>query len=125
MRIVIWRDSVAMGDDIDAPHERIVDVPDDASIGTIVADLANGAYLASIAGGRATWIVDGTRPLAVVAQQWDVPRWLVAPDAPAAPLRRPDGSPDFHVRYWLQVDPERVFAALERGTPLPDRYDRR
>jgi hypothetical protein len=122
--IVIWRDSVAMGDDVDAPHEWIAPVPGDAAIGAVVEAMQRARYLASIAGGRATWIVEGARPLAVVAQEWAAPRWLVTPELPVAELRRPGGRPDLEVRYWCQVDPDWVYECLRTGAPLPDRYGR-
>lgn len=124
MSVVIWRDSVAMGDDADAPHEWAAPVAADASIGAVVAAMLRASYLASIAGGHATWIVEGVEPLAVVAQQWSVPRWLVPPELPAATLARPDQRPGLQIRYWCQVDPNRVFACLRTGAPLPDRYGR-
>lgn len=124
MPIVIWRDSVAMGDDIEAPHEWAAPVAEEASIAAVVRAMIRASYLASIAGGRATWIVEGAQPLAVVAQQWREPRWLVPPEVAAASVRRPDGHPDLHVRYWCQADPDRVYEALRTGAPLPDRYGR-
>ena len=121
---MIWRDSVAMGDDSDAPHEWVLPVAADAAIGAVVGAMLGAPYLASVAGGRATWIVEGAVPVAVVAQQWAAPRWLVAPELPVAGLRRPGGEPDLQVRYWCQVDPEGVYACLRTGAPLPDRYGR-
>lgn len=122
MTVVIWRDSVAMGDDVDAPHEWVMPAAADASVGAVVGAMLRAPYLASIAGGRATWIVEGAEPVAVVAQQWAAPRWLVAPEQPVRALRRPDGRPDLRVRYWCQADPERAYECLRTGAPLPDRY---
>jgi hypothetical protein len=124
MSVVIWRDSVAAGDDADAPHEWAVPVPSDAPVTAVVDEILRARYLASIAGGRATWIVEGERPVAVLAQQWDAPRWLVTPDMSVDAVRRRTGRPDLQVRYWCQVDPERVYACLLAGEPLPDRYGR-
>lgn len=31
-------------------------------------------------------------------------------------------APAVHFRYWRQVDPDAVFAALRDGRPLPSRY---
>jgi hypothetical protein len=124
MAVVIWRDSVAMGDDIEAPHEWVVPVAEDAPIGAVVEEMLRVSYLASIAGGRATWIVEGAQPLAVVAQQWTAPRWLADPELPVSILRRPDGRPDLQIRYWCQADPDRVFDTLRTGAPLPDRHGR-
>jgi hypothetical protein len=36
MPVVIWRDSVAIGDDVDAPDEWAMPVAGDASIGAVV-----------------------------------------------------------------------------------------
>ena len=124
MTVVIWRDSVAMGDDVDAPHEWAMPAMGNTTIGEIVDAMVRERYLASIIGGRATWIVEGNRPLAVVAQQWTEPRWLVTPELPLAVLRRPSGRPDLEIRYWCQADPDRVFECLRVGAPLPDRYSR-
>ena len=124
MSVVIWRDSVAMGDDADAPHEWLLPAAEGVTIGAVVDTMLRSAYLAQVAGGRATWIVEGVRPLAVVAQQWAAPRWLVSSEVAVAELGRPGGRPDFHVRYWGQVDPERVYGCLQTGAPLPDRYGR-
>lgn len=119
MAVVIWRDSVAMGDDVDAPHERTVRARDDATIGAVLDALLRTSYLARVAGGQATWIVEGERPVAVVAQQWAMPRWLVSPERTVPEVRRAAGPPDFTVRYWRQVDPERVYACLQAGAPPP------
>ena len=124
MPIVVWRDSVAMGDDADAPHELALPLPSDSSLAVVVDALLRARYLASIAGGRATWIVEGERALAVLAQQWDAPRWLVAPETAVSTVTRPAGRPHLELRYWCQADPERVYACLRAGEPLPDRYSR-
>ena len=41
-----------------------------------------------------------------------------------AAVRRPSGPPDLQLRYWAQADPERVYACLRDGEPLPDRSGR-
>ena len=122
--LTIWRDSVAAGDDADAPHEWRLAADADATVDQVVRTIQSARYLASVAGGEATWIVEGTRPLAVVAQQWTAPRFLVDPATPIHAVVRAAGSPHLEVRYWNQVAPERVVEALQEGTPLPDRYGR-
>jgi hypothetical protein len=93
----------------------------DASIAEIAQRVRDGRYLASIIGGHATWILQGERPLAVLAQQWDAPRYLTSPDARIWDAVQPGGHPHLRARYWCQVDPERVYACLQAGEPLPDR----
>jgi hypothetical protein len=124
MSVVIWRDSVAMGDDIDAPHEWVVRLSAGAPVANLVSEIRRTNYLARVAGGLATWIVEGKQPVAVLAQQWSEPRWLVDSEVSIAALSRETGRANFKVRYWCQVDPERVCACLRAGEPLPDRYGR-
>jgi hypothetical protein len=122
MSLIIWRDSVAMGDDIDAPHEWTVRLAGNATVADLVTKILRKGYLARIAGGLATWIVEGRQPVAVLAQQWSEPRWLVDSHTPASTLRRETGRANFEIRYWCQVEPEQVYACLRGGAPLPKRY---
>jgi hypothetical protein len=119
--LTIWRDSVAAGDDADAPHEWRLAVDTDATVGSVVRTIQSARYLASIIGGKATWVVEGARPLAVVAQQWTEPRFLLDPATSIHEVVRAGGSPHLEVRYWIQVDPDRVFEELHAGRPLPER----
>jgi hypothetical protein len=122
--LVIWRDSVCAGDDFDGRHELTLSLPLDASLRQLTEQLLNRRYLASLFGGRATWIFEAGCPLAVFAQQWIQPRFLVSPDEPLSSFIKPNSQPHFNFRYWCQVDPDRVFDCLQRGEPLPDRYGR-
>ncbi len=120
--LTVWRDSVCMGDDVDAPHELKLPVNQLESIRSVVERLLGMGYLAQIAGGKATWIFQAnSRPLAVVAQQWPHPRFVVSPYEPAAAFRR-EAAPDFDFLYWCQADPETVWECLRAGKPLPDKY---
>lgn len=113
MIIEVDRGSVAAGDDV-LPHARRFDVPPETSLGDVVAGLLERRFLALIAGGRATWILVADRPLAVVAQQWDAPRFLVDASRPIGSFG--DGSTvSLMFRYWKQHDPVRVFAELAAG----------
>jgi hypothetical protein len=122
--IVLWRDSVAAGDDADAPHEWRMPISGETTIADVATRIASAGWLASITTGEATWIVEGARPLAVLAQQWPEPRHLVAPSTRVHDLVDRAGKPHLQARYWLQVNPDRVFEALRDGRPLPDRYGR-
>jgi hypothetical protein len=113
-----------MGDDVDAPHEWAVPLPADATVANLVTKILRKGYLARIAGGLATWIVEGRQPVAVLAQQWREPRWLVDSNMPVTALCQETGRAKFEIRYWCQVDPERVYSCLREGEPLPDRYGR-
>ena len=126
-QLIIWRDSVCAGDDCDAPHELVLPIRD-KSLRSVTNCLLGAQYLASIAGGRATWILqaDGEegRPLAVLAQQWSEPRFLVEADSDVSTYIQRDANPHLYLRYWCQADSERVFECLQRGEPLPDQYGR-
>ena len=124
LQITIWRDSVCAGDDADAPHEVRLVLPREVSVGSLADRIIERRYLASVAGDRATWILNGRRPLAVFAQQWLQPRFLISPESLLAPLIDLTTSPHLQFRYWCQVDPDRVFDCLLHGKPLPDKYGR-
>ncbi|MFB9195640.1 hypothetical protein ACFFWA_21915 [Actinomadura verrucosospora] len=108
------RGSVAAGDDV-RPHARSIDVPPGTPLGDVVAGLLEGHFLAVIAGGRATWILVAGRPLAVVAQQWDEPRYLVDASQPISAFGDDGGRVSLMFRYWQQHDPDHVFAELAAG----------
>ena len=122
--IIIWRDSVAAGDDVDAPHEIKIMVENDESIETTLEKILATHYLASIQGGKATWIVVGKNPLAVIAQQWSKPHFLVTSSAHTEDLIEVTKKYQLEFRYWCQVEPNEVVASIEQGKPLPDRYGR-
>lgn len=112
MFIDIDRTSVAMGDDA-WPHAERIQAPGAHTLAQVVADILARPYLASISGGKATWILDlDGEPVAVVAQQWDEPRYLVD----ASQTIRSFGAPvSLMFRYWRQNDPDEVFAELAAG----------
>jgi hypothetical protein len=112
-----------MADDVDAPHDDSIEVAD-STVSMIAHSIVSNQYLAKIAGGKATWIlrtkVNG-EPLAVIAQQWASPRLLDAAPKNAVPNRQ-TGKLQVYVEYYCQADPNLVYAALQGGQPLPDRY---
>jgi hypothetical protein len=120
--ISLWRDSVAAGDDVDAPHETTIKVEAAATIGDLCILMSTLNYLPTIAGGRATWILNGKSPIAVFAQQWVLPKLVVAGDRPIGDFIHKAGSPQLNLHYWCQVDPELVHRNLSLGLPLPDRH---
>lgn len=120
--IIVWRDSVAAGDDIFAPHAIKIKVDNNESIETTLGKILASHYLPSIQGDKATWIVVGKNSLAVVAQQWSKPHFLVEAVTPTCNLIEFTNEHHLDFRYWCQVEPNEVVACLEQGKPLPDRY---
>ncbi|MEU8796549.1 hypothetical protein [Spirillospora sp. NPDC048819] len=108
------RGSVAMGDDA-LPHAETIDLPPETSLADVVSYLLDRHFLASIASGRATWILVADRPLAVVAQQWDEPRFLVDASRPISSFGADGNGVSLMFRYWKQRDPDHVFEELAAG----------
>ena len=113
MRLYITRDSVAAGDDVDAPHLRTGAFAG-SDISQIVSACLAISPLPSIAGGDATWAISSGLPLAVIAQQWPKPKML---SQFPPKLDRLDFDGDLlrlHFTYFAQQSPDDVFAILRR-----------
>jgi hypothetical protein len=64
--VEVERDSVCMGDDIDAPHSYIFKVPAHATLNEIFEHLARISYLATVAGRDHSWeAISGNKSLAL------------------------------------------------------------
>lgn len=119
--IIVWRDSVAAGDDIYPRHEKRIKTKSGETVESVLEKILAMHYLPSIIGGKATWIVVGKSPLAVVAQQWSKPHYLVEPSAHIEKLIEIKDGHHLEFMYWCQVEPNKVVASIEQGKPLPDR----
>jgi len=112
LRLHLTRDSVAAGDDADAPHMRVERLAEDlatpAEVQALLGELAR-RYLPRVA-GPATWIAWSRLPLLVLSGAWPAPRtiWLTEPDLPLLDWRA-DGL-HAHFVYLALTDPQ---AALE------------
>ncbi|HEX2948437.1 MAG TPA: hypothetical protein VHV83_02525 [Armatimonadota bacterium] len=122
-KLIIWRRSVCAGDDVDAPHELVLKTHV-MTLRDLATHLLKIRYPASIAGGKATWILEAVgkknRPLAVLAQQWSEPRYLVDPDTDITAFINPGNRYDLYLNYWCQIDPDIAFDHLQHGKPLPN-----
>lgn len=114
MMAYFTRDSVAAGDDADAPHARDIYVPDDVTVIDLVQLVWREGRLPSISGGQATWALTSIVPLAVGAQQWPEPRVLRSFAPGWAELDVKGGTVRLHFSYFAQRDPEVVFDVLRR-----------
>ncbi|MBO3272491.1 hypothetical protein [Hymenobacter defluvii] len=105
MNVHLTRDSVAMSDDVDAPYDFRFVVPDNTSLVSLLYIVRQLSYLATIAGGKATWVasVDG-KAVAVLAQQWQEPVFLSTPVL--------DFNVALHFEYYQQQDPQAIVDAL-------------
>jgi hypothetical protein len=66
--VKVERDSVCMGDDVDAPHSYSFTIPATATLNDVFAHLANRRYLASVAGLSHSWqaAING-QPVAMIS----------------------------------------------------------
>ena len=113
MKILLTRESVAMGDDADAPHHREMTVADDTSLQAIIKVILQSRYLATIGGGKATWTVMSRIPIAIVAQQWAEPK-ILRPVASLYSLNFSDNVLFMHFDYRIQQDPDLVYVEFQR-----------
>ena|SRR5579871_3158736 len=121
----VERDSVCAGDDIDAPHAKRFPFQAKDTLAQALSAILEAGYLANIAGGKATWIVKAAgKAVAVVAQQWKTPKFLIDPKTIVTESTPPEAPRALFFRYWSQIDPAVVFECLRLGRPLPDMYGR-
>ncbi len=115
LRLHLTRDSVAMADDMDAPHLKKVTLPADVTAEGIATWIVENRYLPqNVQGGKATWSLVSKRPIAVLAQQWDRPKMLSnCPDS-LEDLDFEDGVLRAQVNYHAQKNPNAVFRKLDR-----------
>ena len=126
MRIVVDRDSVAMGDDADS-HQRELDVAPDTAIGTLLQRIRPDA---SIDGGHASWVVTAgppaglddrtTRgvPIGVYAQEWGATRMFGRTDTSVRDMAAGGDLLSIRFSYLAQIDPDIVFERYRRGEPI-------
>ena len=116
LTVQVERDGVHASDDA-WPKQIVVDAG--TTLGALLGLAMADGFLPGISGGRATWVVELSRdgialaPLAVCAQQWARPAFLLAPDTTvAAHFGR--AAPGLRFRYRCQADPDAVFAEIAR-----------
>lgn len=110
--MTVDRDSVAMGDDVE-PHERVLDVPGETTLGAFLAHLSPDVSVA----GPATWVVRlGGRDGAWVGMYDGQMRVLREADRTLADL----GVAVVHFDYWAGAPAELLLESLAGGR-LPDK----
>jgi len=134
--LTINRDPVHPGDDLKS-HEKSIVVSPDTSISQVLKEIQPKWYLPHM-GGKATWIFGTLRSqesrfrepnpywieksLAVVAEQWREPRFLLSPETSITECLNPDNFGKLHFHYWNQMDSTDVFERLQAGLPPPDPF---
>src|SRR6478609_9780133 len=117
MQIYVTRDSVAAGDDGDAPHTEVFEIPGETTLKNAIEIILSKKYLAQIYGGKATWVVSDSKPIAVVAQQWTSSKIFdqFSRDKPISSRVVAEGEAlRLHFSYLAQKDPDEVFEIVNR-----------
>ena len=117
LRLQLTRSSVALVDDMDAPHLEEVNLPDEVTVEEIATWIVENRYLPqNIQGGKATWSLVSNRPIAILAQQWDKPKLLWRCPDSLKGLNFANGVLRAHLHYHAQQDPDVVYEVLDRLT---------
>jgi len=114
MRLIVTRDSVGPGDDVEAPHRVEMHAAEETTPSEVVSMIARSTYLPLVVGGHATRSVVSNRPIAVIAQQWNEARMVSAIPVHMESLRYEGDALRVHVNCHAQQDPEAVLEVLGR-----------
>lgn len=113
-----------MGDDTGS-HLLELEVDERATLDDLASAVLRMRFLAGTAVGQATWVMEGSHLLAVLAQQWTEPRYLIPPSAPVLfcikPAPKDEWDAHIYFRYWVQDDPDMVFEEIRRTGALPSK----
>lgn len=114
-KIKLTRESVAMGDDINAPHFLEIDIEPNWTITEILKYISSINYLPKISGGRATWSVAINEPIAVLTQENPKETLLIClPDYPYHGMSGFVELDHIHFNYHAQQKASEVFEVLSK-----------
>lgn len=113
MKILLTRDSVCAGDDLDPPHSFVLSVADGCSVPETLEEIRRACYLPSISGGKASWVACSRIPIGVLAQQWEKNKPLLVSRS-LKELDWNEGNLRIHISYLGQADPYQVLSVVER-----------
>jgi hypothetical protein len=123
MQLHLARDSVAAGDDVDAPHFRVETIEQTiqspAELQAALDHIAD-RYLPHVA-GWATWAVYSRLPVAIISNRWNVfslrrqtrPLWYSDNDLKRFDVR--DGAIHLYFVYLLSQNPNLAFDVIDRS----------
>ena len=114
-QIVLTRDSVASGDDIDAPHSKKIEVNPNWKINKILEFITTSNYLPKIKEGKATWSIAINNPIAVFTQENpESPLLICHPEYPHQETKGFIDIKHIHFNYHNQQEAKEVFDVLLR-----------
>jgi hypothetical protein len=103
---------VCAADDSDSPHACTLETVDNASPEQLIFFVCDSVNLPTISGGNAAWCLSSKIPLAVLAQQWNVPRMIYGIPPRFEDLDVSEGVLRLHFSYFAQTDPDVVLNVL-------------
>lgn len=113
MKLELTRDSVAIGDDIDAPHFREIVIDENATSLDLARQILGMRYLANIGIGEATWSISTDIPVAIIAQQWKEPKLVNPVNSTIKELAMGGDRLKVHINYHCQEDPDKILKKLK------------
>lgn len=114
-KIKLTRESVAMGDDTNAPHFLEIEIQSNWTILEILKHIVKLNYLPQINGGKATWSVAINEPIAVLSQEnFENPILICFQDYPYQETMGFVNIENIHFNYHAQKNPDEVYEILSR-----------
>lgn len=114
-KVILTRDSVAIADDIAAPHSKEIKIQSNWKIRDILDCITSLNYLPTIKDGKATWSVATDNPLAIITQEnTNSPLLICHPDYPHQETKGFINIKRIHFNYHNQQDAKQVFDVLVR-----------
>lgn len=118
IEVVIQRDSVSMGDDIQAPHAYRVWMLSQMTLEQGVSEFNFHLYLPKIVTGEAVWTLENKdgKSIALMAQQWQSIHYFIDPHLQFSEQFIFDEPLQGHlifVRYHQQIQPEQLIERLK------------
>lgn len=113
MTILLSRDSVCMGDDVE-DHDRQLTVPEHSTLHEIVKKIIEIRYLPGVAADVVTWSVSSKEPLAIISQDVGEPRLLTRMPDLVLSRNRDGNTLKLHCSYIGHIQADVVAGVLER-----------
>lgn len=114
-KISVLRESVCMADDLEE-HKIIIKINRNTKLCDFLSCLLKTRFLALISGGKATWVLKlNDILLAVVAQEWDEPKYLVNRNKNVNEILNESPGGEVYFKYLAQINPEKTYQKLKKA----------
>jgi hypothetical protein len=117
VKINVTRSFVCMADDALGANRIEFSFPLQSNILELVSKIDHLQFLPPISGGEATWLVyNSNKAIALIAQQWDSPKFFINEQESISTLYRGNTGIDIFLDYKMQLDPSRLYNAIKAIT---------